>query len=79
MSDTTPSRSDAKIIEYSIGRKPLPDILADYRQWQSQQEDRASTHSERCHLYHKDCMIVRLAAEVARLRQVLAQENATPP
>ena len=55
-----------------------PDILDDYREWHADQPVRVSTHSERCHLYHRDCMIVRLAAEVARLRQVLSQENATP-
>lgn len=66
---------EAIIMDYEIGGKPLPDILSDYRQWRSQQEDRIGTHSERCHLYHRDCMIVRLAAEVERLRQVLLQKN----
>ena len=53
------------------------DILADYRQWRSMQEDRIGTHSEDCHLWprHERCMIHRLAAEVERLRQVLSQEN----
>ncbi len=53
------------------------DILADYRQWRSMQEDRIGTHSDDCHLWprHERCMIHRLAAEVARLRQVLVREN----
>ena len=73
--------ADAKIIEYDIGRKQPPDILADYRQWISMQEDRIGTHSPDCHLWprHERCMIHRLAAEVERLRQVLSQENTTPP
>lgn len=56
----------------------MTDILADYHRWHADQPVRIRTHSERCHLYHKDCMIVRLAAEVERLRQVLVQQNATP-
>ena len=57
------------------------DILDDYRQWRSQQEDRIGTHFPDCHLWprHERCMIHRLAAEVARLRQVLCQENGTLP
>ena len=75
-----PDKADAIIIEYDIGRKPLPDILADYRQWRSQQEDRIGTHSDGCHLWprHERCMIHRLAAEVERLRQVLSQGNVAP-
>lgn len=70
-------KADAIIIEYDIGRKQPPDILADYRQWRSRQEDRIGTHSDDCHLWprHERCMIHRLAAEVARLRQVLVQES----
>lgn len=46
------------------------DILADYRAWQSQQEERIGTHSDDCHLWprHERCMIHRLAREVERLR-----------
>ena len=57
------------------------DILADYREWRSQQKERIGTHSEGCHLWprHERCMIHRLAAEVERLRQVLSQGNTTPP
>ena len=74
-----PDKADVRIIDYDLGRKPLPDILADYRQWRSQQEERIGTHSPECHLWprHERCMIHRLAAEVERLRQVLMQENVT--
>jgi hypothetical protein len=70
-------KADAIIIDYDIGRKRPHDILADYRQWRSMQEDRVGTHSPECHLWprHERCMIHRLAAEVERLRQVLVQEN----
>lgn len=73
----TPDKADVRIIDYDIGRKPLPDILADYRQWRSQQEDRIGTHSDDCHLWprHERCMIHRLAVEVERLRQVLSQKS----
>ena len=72
-----PDKADAIIIDYDIGRKPSPDILADYREWRSQQEDRIGTHSPDCHLWprHERCMIHRLAAEVERLRQVLSQKS----
>jgi len=49
----------------------MADILADYREWRQQQEARVSTHSDGCHMWHKDCMIHRLAAEVERLRLVI--------
>ncbi len=70
-------KADAIIIDYDIGRKRPHDILADYRQWRSMQEDRVGTHSPECHLWprHERCMIHRLAAEVERLRQVLLREN----
>jgi hypothetical protein len=73
----TTDKADAIIIECDIVRKRDPDILADYRQWRSMQEDRVGTHSPDCHLWprHERCMIHRLAAEVARLRQVLVQES----
>ena len=56
------------------------DILADYREWRSQQEERIGTHSDDCHMWprHERCMIHRLAAEVERLRQVLLRGNVTP-
>ena len=73
-------KADARIIEYDLVRKQPSDILADYRQWISMQEDRIGTHSDDCHLWprHERCMIHRLAREVARLRQVLVRENETP-
>jgi hypothetical protein len=43
----------------------MPDILADYREWRQQQEARVSTHSDGCHMWHRDCMIHRLAAALA--------------
>ena len=72
-----PDKADAIIIDYGIGRKPLPDILADYRQWMSMQEDRIGTHSEDCHLWprHDRCMIHRLAAALEKERQVLVQKS----
>ena len=65
-----PDKADVIISKYDIGRKREPDILADYRQWRSMQEDRIGTHSPDCHLWprHERCMIHRLAAEVERLR-----------
>ena len=47
------------------------DILADYREWRSQQEDRIGSHSDDCHMWprHERCMIHRLAVEVERLRK----------
>ena len=70
-------KADAIIIDYDIVRKREPDILADYRQWMSSQEDRIGTHSPDCHLWprHERCMIHRLAVEVERLRQVLSQKS----
>jgi hypothetical protein len=43
----------------------MPDILDDYREWRTQQAMRVSTHSDGCHMWHKDCMIHRLAAALA--------------
>jgi hypothetical protein len=43
----------------------MADILADYREWRTQQAIRASTHSDGCHMWHRDCMIHRLAAALA--------------
>ena len=53
------------------------DILADYREWRTQQEERIGTHSNDCHMWprHERCMIHRLAVEVERLRQVLVQKS----
>ena len=43
----------------------MADILADYREWRTQQAIRVSTHSAGCHMWHRDCMIHRLAAALA--------------
>lgn len=50
----------------------MSDILADYREWKAQQEERIGTHSDRCHMWprHERCMIHRLAAEVESLREL---------
>jgi len=50
----------------------MADILTDYREWRSQQEDRIGTHSDDCHLWprHERCMIHRLAAELATAQLV---------
>jgi hypothetical protein len=58
----------------------MTDILADYREWRDEQEDRIGTHSDDCHMWprHERCMIHRLARalEAARLtdeeRQAIA-------
>lgn len=60
----------------------MSDILADYRIWKSQQEERVGTHGKRCHLWprHERCMIHRLAAELEKSRQAirrLAGQDAT--
>ena len=51
----------------------MSDILADYRQWRSQQQDRIGTHSPDCHLWprHERCLIHRLARELERTRAAL--------
>ncbi len=46
----------------------MPDILADYREWRTQQAIRVSTHSAGCHMWHRDCMIHRLADALERAR-----------
>ena len=46
----------------------MADILADYREWRDQQAARVSTHSGGCHMWHKDCMIHRLADALERAR-----------
>jgi hypothetical protein len=43
----------------------MADILADYREWRTQQAARVSTHSNGCHMWHEQCMIHRLAAALA--------------
>ena len=46
----------------------MSDLLADYREWRSAQQERIGTHSDGCHLWHDRCMIHRLAAELERLQ-----------
>ena len=43
----------------------MADILADYREWRAKQPERISTHSDGCHMWHRDCMIHRLADALA--------------
>jgi hypothetical protein len=60
----------------------VADILADYREWRDQQAARVSTHSDRCHLWHRDCMIHRLADALERAISGAgksAQAANTPP
>jgi len=60
----------------------MPDILADYREWRDQQAARVSTHSAGCHMWHRDCMIHRLAAALERAISGAgksAQAANTPP
>lgn len=49
----------------------MSDILTDYREWRSQQQERVATHSVRCHMHHDRCMIHRLARELERTRAAL--------
>jgi hypothetical protein len=54
----------------------MPDILADYREWRDQQAARVSTHSAGCHMWHRDCMIHRLADALGRARLTDAEREA---
>ena len=57
----------------------MPDILADYREWRTQQAIRVSTHSDGCHMWHPDCMIHRLAAALAvEMAKRTPSEPSTP-
>jgi hypothetical protein len=49
----------------------MADILTDYREWRDAQPERVSTHGEGCHMWHRDCMIHRLARELERTRAAL--------
>jgi hypothetical protein len=61
----------------------MTDILADYREWRAEQENRIGTHGDRCHMWprHERCMIHRLAKalEAAMLtaeeRQAIARDQ----
>ena len=52
------------------------DILADYREWSDQQAARVSTHSAGCHMWHRDCMIHRLADALEQARLTDAEREA---
>jgi uncharacterized protein YcaQ len=54
----------------------MPDILADYREWSDAQPVRVSTHGGRCHMWHRDCMIHRLADALKRARLTDAEREA---
>ena len=54
----------------------MSDILADYREWRDQQAARVSTHSAGCHMWHRDCMIHRLADALERARLTDAEREA---
>jgi hypothetical protein len=54
----------------------MSDILADYREWRDQQAARVSTHSGGCHMWHRDCMIHRLADALKRARLTDAEREA---
>jgi hypothetical protein len=54
----------------------MSDILADYREWSDQQAARVSTHSAGCHMWHRDCMIHRLADALEQARLTDAEREA---
>jgi hypothetical protein len=54
----------------------MNDILTDYREWRDAQPTRVSTHSDGCHMWHKDCMIHRLADALKRARLTDAEREA---
>jgi hypothetical protein len=54
----------------------MSDILADYREWSDAQPRAIKTHSDRCHLWHRDCMIHRLADALERARLTDAEREA---
>jgi hypothetical protein len=60
-------------------RKNMTDILADYREWRDAQPSHVGTHSDRCHMWHRDCLIHRLAAALAAEQaKRTPQPHATP-
>jgi hypothetical protein len=54
----------------------MPDILADYREWSDAQPRAIKTHSAGCHMWHRDCMIHRLADALKRARLTDAEREA---
>jgi hypothetical protein len=54
----------------------MSDILADYREWSDQQAAHVSTHSDGCHMWHRDCMIHRLADALEKATLTDAEREA---
>jgi hypothetical protein len=54
----------------------MSDILADYREWSDAQPRAIKTHSAGCHMWHRDCMIHRLADALGRARLTDAEREA---
>jgi len=54
----------------------MSDILADYREWRDAQPRAIKTHSAGCHMWHRDCMIHRLADALERARLTDAEREA---
>jgi hypothetical protein len=54
----------------------MSDILADYREWSDAQPRAIKTHSDRCHLWHRDCMIHRLADALEKATLTNAEREA---
>lgn len=54
----------------------MTDILADYREWAAAQPTRVSTHSDRCHMYHTECMVHRLARRLEAATLTDAERSA---
>jgi hypothetical protein len=54
----------------------MTDILADYREWAANVPTRVSTHNERCHLYHTECMVHRLARRLEEAELTDAEREA---
>ena len=47
----------------------MSDIVKDAKEWLDEQPKRTQTHSENCHKWHLSCLVYRLLAEIARLRE----------
>ena len=45
------------------------DLLADAREWLSQQDTRPRTHSARCHMWHPVCLVTKLVRDLSRSGQ----------
>ena len=54
----------------------MSDILAEYREWADGQPATVSTHSDRCHLYHTECMVHRLARRLEEAALTDAEREA---